>query len=209
MVSPINRFRAAGLATAAALAATLAGCGGGLQDFGGGASRGIGGDISNGYGGSLGGTRSPGTQPAAGLGRGVFPRIETSFQLPDVKGDPYDFEKVNVQVTLKQPDGTTVDVPCFFDGGTTWRMRFTPNAPGPYAVVSVKLNREIAHEDKIEKKDWTVGGEPLRDFLDRHSRRRRLLLLRNSDRRQHNEQRGDLEDAVHSLCFTVIASRWW
>jgi hypothetical protein len=164
MASPYHNWRAVGLAAAVWLAAALTGCGGGLQDFGG-LSRGVGGDLSNGFGGSLGGTRSPNTQPAAGLGRGVYPRIETSFQLPEAKGDPFDYEKVNVQVTLKQPDGTTVDVPCFFDGGATWRMRFTPVAPGQYAVASVKLNREIAHEEKLDKKDWNVTGEPLPGFV--------------------------------------------
>jgi hypothetical protein len=149
---------------AVALTAALFGCGGGLQDFGG-QSRGLGGDLSNGYGSSLGSTRAPSNQPAAGLGRGVYPKIETSFNLPEAKGDPYDYEKVNVQVTLKQPDGTTVDVPCFFDGGTTWRMRYTPSAAGQYNVVSVKLNHEIAHEEKLEKKDWTVNGEPIPGFV--------------------------------------------
>jgi hypothetical protein len=164
MTSASNTFRLAGLGAIVLLCAALAGCGGGVQDFGG-LSRGVGGDLSNGYGSSLGGTRSASNQPAAGLGRGVYPRIETSFQLPYVKGDPFDYEKVNVQVTLKQPDGATVDVPCFFDGGTTWRMRFTPSTPGQYAVVSVKLNREIAHEEKLEKKDWNVTGEPLPGFV--------------------------------------------
>jgi len=164
MSSPFYKMRSAALAAAIVCAAALAGCGGGLQDFGG-LSRGLGGDLGNGYGGSLGGTRPPSNQPVAGLGRGVYPRIETSFQLPEVKGDPFDYEKVNVQVTMKQPDGTTVDVPCFFDGGTTWRMRYTPNASGQYSVVSVKLNREIAHEEKLEKKDWNVSGEPIPGFV--------------------------------------------
>ena len=126
------------------LALSMSGCGGGVQAFGG-LSRGLGGDISNGYGSSINSTRPQLNQPAAGLGRGVYPKIETSFQLPGIKDDPFDFEKVNVQVTLKGPDGATVDVPAFFDGGSTWKMRYAPPAPGQYAVVSVKLNREIAH----------------------------------------------------------------
>jgi hypothetical protein len=164
MVSPFYKIRSVCLGAAVALTAALSGCGGGgLQDFGG--SRGLGGDLSNGYGSSLGASRTPSNQPAAGLGRGVYPKIETSFQLAEAKGDPFDYEKVNVQVTLKQPDGTTVDVPCFFDGGTTWRMRFTPSVAGQYNVVSVKLNHEIAHEEKLEKKDWTVSGEPIPGFV--------------------------------------------
>ncbi len=164
MASSIHRIRIALFAAAVGAVAAAAGCGGGLQDFSG-QSRGLGGDLSNGYGNSIGSTRSPSNQPAAGLGRGVYPRIETSFHLPDVKGDSFDYEKVNVQVTLKQPDGTTVDVPCFCDGGTLWRMRFTPSNPGQYTVVSVKLNREIAHEEKLETKDWNVSGEPIPGFV--------------------------------------------
>lgn len=160
-----QRFRRAAIgAVGALITAALSGCGGGVQDFGG-LSRGLGGDLSNGYGGSINSTRPQTNQSAVGLGRGVFPRIETSFQLTGIKDDPFDFEKVSVLVTLKQPDGTTVDVPAFFDGGTTWRMRYTPNTPGSYSVVSVKLNREIAHEEKLEKKEWTVSGEPLPGFV--------------------------------------------
>ena len=164
MGTPVNRLRVMAFAATAFVAAAVTGCGGGLQDSTG-LSRGLGGDLSNGYGGSIGSNRSPSNQPTVGLGRGVYPRIETSFQLPDVKGDPFDYEKVDVKLTLKQPDGTMVDVPCFFDGGATWRMRFTPSVPGQYAVVSVNLNRDIAHEEKLEKKDWNVTGEPLPGFV--------------------------------------------
>ena len=95
--------------------ALLSGCGGGTQDFGG-LSRSLGGDIGTGYNNSLGGTRSATGQAPNTLVRGTYPMIETSFQLPTIPGDPFDYEKVNVQITLKQPDGATIDVPCFFDG---------------------------------------------------------------------------------------------
>lgn len=155
----------------------LPGCGGGLQDFGG-LSRSLSGEISNGYSGSLGGIRS-GTAPTTStiLGRGVYPMIETSFKLPELKGDPFDYEQNVVLVTLKQPDGSTVDVPCFYDGDSTWRMRYTPNAPGKFTVVSVKHNREIAREDKIDKKEWDVSGQPLPGFvrIDRADKTRFLF----------------------------------
>src|SRR5262249_24316893 len=97
--------------------------------------------------------------------RGTYPRIETSFEIEKLPGDPFDYEKVVVQVTLRKPDGGTVDVPAFFDGGTTWRMRYTPSAAGQYSVVEVKLNREKGHESKLEKKDWTVGGDARPGFV--------------------------------------------
>jgi hypothetical protein len=149
--------------------AMLAGCGGGAQDYGG-LTRSLGGDIGNSYSGSLAGRYGSGGQngngsPSNALERGAYPRIETSFELSSLPGDPFDYEKVNVQVTLRKPDGGTAQVPAFFDGGKTWRMRFTPTRPGNYALVDVKLNREIAHEEKLEKKEWTVTGNPKPGFV--------------------------------------------
>jgi hypothetical protein len=142
----------------------LAGCGG-TQDYGG-FSRGLGGDIGNSYNSSLGG-RYGGDSKNRNVAteRGAYPMIETSFQLASVPGDPFDYEKVNVQVELRKPEGGAVEVPAFFDGGTTWRMRYTPTTPGQYSVVGVKLNKETAHEEKLEKKDWTVNGSPQPGFV--------------------------------------------
>lgn len=142
----------------------LAGCGGG-QDIGG-LSRGLGGDIGSGYNTSLGanGRGANGEQTGA-VGRGAYPMIATAFRLGSLPGDPFDFEKVNVQVTLNKPDGGKVEVPAFFDGDATWRMRYTPSAPGRYSVVTVKLNGETVHEEKLEPKEWTVGGDPQPGFV--------------------------------------------
>jgi hypothetical protein len=148
-------------------AALLAGCGGGAQDYGG-LSRSLGGDIGNSYGGSLAGRyggKDASGNPVNALERGAYPKIETSFELSNLPGDPFDYEKVNVQVTLRKPDGGTVQVPAFFDGGKTWRMRFTPTRPGTYAFVEVKLNKETAHEQKLEKKEWAVKGDPKPGFV--------------------------------------------
>src|SRR5579871_3176015 len=142
----------------------LGGCGG-AQNFGG-FQNSLGGDVGNNYNTPLGsryGSNANG--PSEGVLRGTYPMIETSFQLASIPGDPFDYEKVNVQVSLRRPNGGAIEVPAFFDGGTTWRMRYTPTAPGQYSVVSVKLNREVAHEDKLEKKEWTVSGEPQPGFL--------------------------------------------
>ncbi|HLK58984.1 MAG TPA: DUF5060 domain-containing protein, partial [Chthonomonadaceae bacterium] len=137
--------------------ALLAGCGGG-QSYGG-LQNNLGGDIGNSYGTSLGSPyRGPNGRQAVGVERGTYPMIETSFQLGSIPGDPFDYEQVNVQVTVRKPDGGTLEVPAFFDGGSTWRMRYSPTMPGQYSVVNVQLNRQTAHEDKLDKKDWTVGG---------------------------------------------------
>lgn len=152
-----------GVCGAAALAPLLSGCAGaGFGDF----SRSTGGDIGSGYNSSLAGSgrgRQDGT--TTGQGRGTFPVISTSFKLASVPGDPFDYEKVNVQVTLKQANGANADVPAFYDGDNTWRMRYTPVAPGTYAVASVKLNGQAAHEEKLEKKEWTVAGDTQSGFV--------------------------------------------
>lgn len=146
--------------------AFLAGCGAGAQDYGG-LNRSLGGDIGNNYSGTLASKGGPGQNGSQTnvLERGAYPHIETSFELASLPGDPYDFEKVNVQVTLRKPDGGTVQVPAFFDGGKTWRMRFTPTRPGTYAVVDVRLNKETGHEEKLEKKEWSVKGDPKPGFV--------------------------------------------
>ncbi len=164
MKTNLFRYR---YAAALPLAVLLTGCGGGAQDYGG-LTRSLGGDIGNSYNGSLSGryrNQDNSNAPGNALERGAYPKLETSFELASVPGDPFDYEKVNVQVTLKKADGGTVEVPAFFDGGKTWRMRFTPTRPGPYSVVGVKLNKETAHEEKLEKKEWTVSGDPKPGFV--------------------------------------------
>lgn len=152
-----------GAAASVGLTALLSGCAGtGYGDF----NRSTGGDISNGYNSTLAASgRANGTGTASGLGRGSFPMISTSFQLTNLPGDPFDYERVNVQVTLRRSDKSTVEVPAFYDGNDTWRMRYTPTIAGSYAVETVKLNGQIAHEQKMEKKDWTVNSETQPGFV--------------------------------------------
>ena len=90
--------------------------------------------------------------------------ISTSFKLPDLKSDPFDYEKSDVRVSLKTPD-TTLEIPAFYDGDSTWRMRYTPIRQGTYSIVSIKLNSQIAHETALETKEWTVSGEQDAGFV--------------------------------------------
>lgn len=144
--------------------AGVSGCGGG-QDLGA-FSRGLGGDIGNGYNTSLGSRYQSGNPSGTTTAlRGTYARIETSFELDNLPGDPFDYEKVNVQVSVRKPDGGTVDVPAFFDGGKLWRMRHTPAAPGNYSVIAVKLNGKTVSEEKLEKKEWAVSGDTKPGFV--------------------------------------------
>ena len=147
----------------------LAGCGGGTQDYGSaqsGLGGGLGGDLGQNYNSTLGNRRGAnGSSLGGALDRGSYPMLETSFQLDNLPGDPFDFEKVSVMVTVKKADGGNTIVPAFFDGGSTWRMRFTPTAPGQYNVVDIKLNGAVVHESKLDRKDWSVSGTPKPGFV--------------------------------------------
>src|SRR5206468_11075063 len=63
-----------------------------------------------------------------------WPKIEASFSITNSISDPFDYTVADVRVQIVQPDSSTVSLPAFFDGGTTWRVRHTPFAPGQYAV---------------------------------------------------------------------------
>ena len=156
-----NWKKKVGVGVGLAGVALIAGCGA-SQDFGG-FSRNLGGDISPGYGSNLS-SRADAKRNGAYL-QGTYAKIETSFKLAGLTTDPFDYEKTQVMVSLHRPDGSALDVPAFYDGADTWRMRFTPSQPGTYAVVSIKLNGEITHETALEPKQWEVKGDPQAGFV--------------------------------------------
>jgi hypothetical protein len=96
---------------------------------------------------------------------GTLPRIETRFELPDVKGNPFDFETNDVQVTLASPDGKTITLPAFFDGGTTWRVRHTPTVAGKWTIHSIMLNGKEARPRTIEPREFNVTGTASTGFV--------------------------------------------
>lgn len=145
-----------------AMAAMLTGCG--STGFGG-LSNNLGGDLSPGYNTSLASHNSGDNRKGGGGVVGTYPHIESKFTLKTLPGDPFDYEAVNVRVALKKPDGSTVESPAFYDGGDTWRMRFTPNMPGNWSVVSVKVNQDIVSAASPEPKEWNVKGDPSPGFV--------------------------------------------
>lgn len=50
------------------------------------------------------------------------------------------FDDVNVDVTFTGPDGTTMVVPAFWDGGDTWKVRFAPNRLGTWTYTTTSSN---------------------------------------------------------------------
>src|SRR2546423_1876825 len=111
VVYPIQRLKKLALALAAA---SLAGCGSpDLFSSGSRSSSGLDGGLGGSYGGYGGGgyggngglnSRLAGGGQAPGLrGRGTYPKVELSFELPDVKGNPFDYAENDVLVTITTP----------------------------------------------------------------------------------------------------------
>src|SRR6266850_1022035 len=69
-----------------------------------------------------------------------YPKIEASFSITNLATDPFDYTVSDVRAQILQPDATTLSLPAFFDGGTTWRVRHTPSLPGLYQVTGLTLN---------------------------------------------------------------------
>lgn len=85
-----------------------------------------------------------------------YPRIEASFNLPNFATDPFDYTTTDVRVQIVQPDGSSVSLPAFYDGGSTWRVRHTPLAPGPYRIAVVTLNGQPVSAANLQPTAWNV-----------------------------------------------------
>ena len=73
-------------------------------------------------------------------------RGEFVFRLPTT-GDPFDFTQNDVEVRVRTPEGNARMLPAFFDGETTWRVRFPLTASGTYKLLSVTRNGKTAKAD--------------------------------------------------------------
>lgn len=102
---------------------------------------------------------------ASARGRGTYPKLEASFELDEVKGNPFDYTENDVLVSFERPDRQSARIPAFFDGGKTWRVRYTPDMPGKYTLVRITLNGREVHPDKLEKREFEVSGSPQPGFV--------------------------------------------
>ncbi len=91
--------------------------------------------------------------------------LEASFDLPQVKGNPFNFTQNDVVVTFAGPDGSEAKRPAFFDGGQTWRVRYTPTLPGKYDIRSVSLNGRDAQPQQLTPSEFDVNGSPRPGFV--------------------------------------------
>src|ERR1035438_3270483 len=83
---------------------------------------------------------------ASAVGGGTYPLIEASFNLAGLATDPFDYAVTDVRVQITQPDATTILLPAFFNGGSTWKVRHTPTLPGTYAITEITLNGARSEE---------------------------------------------------------------
>lgn len=92
--------------------------------------------------------------------QGTYPKIEASFNITNLTTDPFDYTVTDVRIQILQPDNSTVLLPAFFDGGTTWRVRHTPTMAGIYSVLGVTLNGAPLSVSGLQPASWTVTGFP-------------------------------------------------
>ena len=86
-------------------------------------------------------------------------RIELQFDLPQLQGNPFDFTANDVQVMVLTPTGSTVSIPAFFDGGTTWRARYMPDSVGKYKFGTITLNGKNANATEIGPTEFDVQNQ--------------------------------------------------
>ncbi|HVK04581.1 MAG TPA: DUF5060 domain-containing protein, partial [Armatimonadaceae bacterium] len=104
---------------------------------------------------------------SAPRGNGSFSRLEARFELPGLTGNPFDFTENDVRVTLAGPGGASVEVPAFFDGGATWRVRYTPSKPGAYRVGAVTRNGNKVDAKGVSPETLTASGPARPGFVRR------------------------------------------
>jgi len=92
--------------------------------------------------------------------QGTYPKIEASFNITNLTTDPFDYTVTDVRVQILQPDNSTVSLPAFFDGGTTWRVRLTPTMAGVYSISNVTMNGAPLSASNMQPTSWTVTGFP-------------------------------------------------
>ena len=93
----------------------------------------------------------------------TYPKIEASFNIAGLSTDPavlFDYTQTDVKVSIVQPDSSTVTLPAFYDGGTTWRVRHTPTMAGNYQITGIQLNDAPISVSSLQPTNWIVTGFP-------------------------------------------------
>jgi hypothetical protein len=101
-----------------------------------------------------------GLAPAA-----AFDKIEASFDLPNLQGNPFDFTQNDVKVAIAGPDGKTITLPAFFDGGQTWRVRHSTSSAGKYTISAVTLNGSDAQPQNLNPTEFQIDNPDKSGFV--------------------------------------------
>jgi hypothetical protein len=92
--------------------------------------------------------------------QGTYSKIEASFNITNLTTDPFDYTVTDVRAQILQPDNSTVSLPAFFDGGTTWRVRHMPTMAGTYSVSGITENGSAISVSNLQPTSWQVAGPP-------------------------------------------------
>jgi len=122
------------------------------------------------------GAASPNPSRAA-----TYARAESSFEIPGLASDPFDFEATDVRVRIVGAGGDAFQLPAFFDGGSTWRVRHTPPSPGRYRLTQVTLNGRALNV-ALHPSAWIVSGASKPGFVRLDRRDAKYLAYENGTR---------------------------
>ena len=95
----------------------------------------------------------------------TYNMLESTFSLPSITGNPFDYLQNDVQVTITASDGKQDRSPAFFDGGTTWRVRYTPKSKGHYLVTRVECNGVVVPGAAPMPRVFNVDGTSASGFV--------------------------------------------
>jgi hypothetical protein len=160
----------------------LTGCGGpdlGSSGRNGAFDNGLTGNFS-GFGGNSTGRNGTG-QNSVTRGHGTYARLETSFEVPDLEGNPFDYAANDIQVTFTTQDNRNTKVPAFFDGNKTWRVRYTPDMTGKLTITRFTRNGKEFTPDKVEKREFDVSGSPQPGFVRRDAKDKTRFAFDNGN----------------------------
>lgn len=91
-------------------------------------------------------------------GANSYPRLEAAFNIAGLGTDPFDYTVTDVKVQWQLPDSSTLSLPAFFEGGTTWRVRHTPRTPGQYQITGITLNGSTVAVTGLTATNWLITG---------------------------------------------------
>lgn len=86
--------------------------------------------------------------------------VEIAVEMDAVYDNPFDQRQVALDAVFTGPDGSTWDVPGFWDGEGTWRLRFTPSLEGAWTVAATVADAGGRSEPAMTTFDVTASDRP-------------------------------------------------